>query len=69
MSRRLAHRPRFNQTRVNPRPLNRSQQEYLRQRWTYRQYSVSYPPPVPGYGISALPWGWQRIREAIRREA
>jgi hypothetical protein len=67
MSRRLAHRPRFQHAQVQPRPLNRSHQEYLRQRWAYRQQRTSYTPPPLGYGLSALPWGWQRLRESLKR--
>lgn len=69
MSRRLAHRPRYHQARVTPRPLSRSHQDYLRQRWTYRQQRVSYARRPPGYGLSLVPWGWQLVRFPTRYQA
>ncbi len=65
MSRRIAHRPRHHFTRVAPRPLRYSSQDYLRQRWTYRQQRVSYAKRQPGYGLSLVPWGWHLVRDAV----
>ncbi|HEU5380105.1 MAG TPA: hypothetical protein VFV38_32170 [Ktedonobacteraceae bacterium] len=69
MSRRLAHRPRYHQMRATSRPLSRPHQDYLRQRWMYRQQHVSYARHPLGYGLSLVPWGWQLVRAAVRREA
>lgn len=70
MSRRLAHRPRHNQAQVtNPRPLARSHQDYLRQRWTYRQHHAPSLPRPLGYGLSLIPWGWQRVYDSVRLQA
>ena len=69
MSRRLAHRPRYSPAQANPRPLSRSHQDYLHQRWTYRQQRVPYPKRAPGYGISLVHWGWRNARHAIRQLA
>jgi hypothetical protein len=68
MRRRLAHRPRHNQTRTYSQPLNRSRREYLRQHWTYRQQQISYPKHSPGYGLALLPWGWRLVRDVVRRQ-
>jgi len=65
MSRRIAHRPRHHFTRVAPRPLRYSSQDYLRQRWTYRQQRVSYAKRQPGYGLSLVSWGWHLVRDAV----
>jgi hypothetical protein len=69
MSRRLAHRPRHYLSRINPQPLRYSRQEYLRQRWTYRQQRATYVKHPLGYGLSLVPWGWRLTREVIRRQA
>ncbi len=69
MSRRLAYRPRYSPARTTPRPLSHAHQDYLHQRWTYRQQRVAYPKRAPGYGISLVPWGWRAARDAIRRLA
>ncbi len=70
MSRRLAHRPRHYQAQVShPRPLSRSRQDYLRQRWTYRQQHASSVPRPLGYSLALIPWGWQRVYDTVRLQA
>lgn len=69
MSRRLANRPRFHQQRIYPRPLRLSHKEYLRQHWTYRQQTIASSRRPLGYGLSLLPFGWQRVRDVLRRRA
>ena len=69
MSRRLANRPHHHLLRVSPRPLHHSHQEFLRQRWTYRQQRNSYVKRPLGYGLSLVPWGWRLVRGEIRRRA
>lgn len=69
MSRRLAYRPRYSPARVTPRPLSHSRQDYLHQRWTYRQQRFPSPRKALGYGISLVPWGWQAARDMTRRLA
>lgn len=55
MSRRLAHRPRHHFARITPRPLRSSHQDYLRQRWTYRQQRAVYARRQPGYSLALVP--------------
>ncbi|HEX7735167.1 MAG TPA: hypothetical protein VF458_09890 [Ktedonobacteraceae bacterium] len=69
MSRRLAHRPHYHLARATPRPLPQSQQEYLRQRWVYRQQRSAYIKRPLGYGLSLVPWGWKLAFPEIRRRA
>lgn len=69
MSRRLAHRPRHHLTRTTPHPLRFSRQDYLRQRWTYRQPHPIFPRRPPGYGLALVPWGWHLARDMIRLQA
>lgn len=69
MSRRLAHRPRQQHARICPPPSHRFHQEYLRQRWTYRQQSEKLPRPSLGYGLANLPWGWRIVRDTFKRRA
>jgi hypothetical protein len=69
MSRRLAHRPRHHLTRATAHPLRFSHQDYLRQRWTYRQMRPIPPRRPPGYGLGLVPWGWRLIRDTIRLRA
>lgn len=69
MSRRLAHRPHHHLTRAYPRPLHHSQQEFLRQRWMYRQQRTSYAKRPLGFGLSLVPWGWRLVRNDVRRRA
>ncbi len=69
MSRRLAHRPRHHFARITPRPLRSSRQDYLRQRWTYRQQRMAFAKHAPGYGLTMVPWGWRLVRETIRLRA
>ena len=69
MSRRVAHRPRHHLSRVSPRPLRYSSQDYLRQRWIYRQQRMPYVKRQPGYGLTLVPWGWRLGRDAARLRA
>ena len=69
MSRRLAYRPRYAPERFQPRPLSHAHQNYLCQRWTYRQQHISYPRHAPGYGISLVPWGWHPAPNIVKRLA
>ncbi len=69
MSRRFANRPRHQLKRIYPKPSTRNSQEYLRQHWIYRQQHPLYPQRPPGYGLSLIPYGWQRAREVIQRQA
>jgi hypothetical protein len=69
MSRRLAHRPRHHFMRITPRPLRSSRQDYLRQRWIYRQQRPAFAKRQPGYGLALLPYGWRLVRETIRLRA
>lgn len=70
MNRRLAHRPRHHLLRVQPRPLSRSHQDYLRQRWTYRQQNFLSTRRHPqGHSLTFVPWGWRLIRDAVKLRA
>ena len=69
MSRRLAHRPRHQHARIIPQPAHRLRQEYLRQRWTYRQQNERLTRPALGYGLTSLPWGWRIVRDTFTRRA
>jgi hypothetical protein len=69
MSRRLAHRPRHHLSRVNPPTHHSSHQDYLRQRWTYRQRQAIYTRRPLGYSLSLVPWGWHLVRDVVQRRA
>lgn len=69
MTTRLAHRPRYSPARFQARPLSRSHQDYLHQRWTYRQQHILRPRHAPGYGISLVPWGRRPMRHLVKRLA
>ncbi len=69
MSGRLAHRPRHHLARITPPPLRSARQDFLRQRWTYRQQRTVYTKRQPGYGLALVPWGWHLVRETIRLRA
>lgn len=69
MSRRLAHRPRYQQARVNSQSSLHCHQEYLRHRWFYRQQRDFLPKNPLGYGLMNLPWGWRSVRNASQRRA
>jgi len=70
MSRHFAHRPRHHLLRVQPQPLRHSHQDYLRQRWTYRQQHAFFTkrPPL-GYSLAFIPYGWQLARTNMRLRA
>lgn len=61
MSRRIAHRPRYHLARVYPQSLRYSRQDYLHQRWIYRQQRPTYVKRPLGYGLSLVPWGWRLV--------
>lgn len=69
MSRRFAHRPRYQPPHIHPQSSRHSRQEYLRQRWTYRQQRIFFPKRSPGSGLVNLPWGWRPVRALFQRRA
>jgi hypothetical protein len=60
MSRRLAYRPRYHNTRYLAQPPLPSRKTYLRTRWTYRRRQPApFQRRSPAQAILALPWGYQ----------
>ena len=67
MSRRIAHRPRYQSTRPLPYSLRYSSKEFLRTRWTYRRQQTFYPRRAPGQSLQLIPWGYKLLRGALLR--
>ncbi len=57
MSRRIAHRPRYQSMRHLPQPQLRSHKDFLRNRWTYRRLTVPYQKHPLGQGLLLIPFG------------
>lgn len=68
MSRRIAHRPRYNSLRSIPQPLLRSHKDFLRNRWTYRRQTPPFfQKRSLGQGILLIPWGYHLVRNMAGR--
>ncbi len=67
MSRRIAHRPRYQAMRSIPQPLLRSHKNFLRNRWTYRRQTIPFQKRTLGQGLLLIPWGYRVLRSALVR--
>ncbi len=65
MSRRIAHRPRYNTMRQLPHPPLRSHKEFLRTHWIYRRQTISYQKRTLGQGLLLIPWGYRLLWNAV----
>ena len=65
MSRRIAHRPRYQSFQPLPLPSPRSHHEFLRTRWTYRRQAIPYQKRKPGQSLLLIPWGYRLVYRAI----
>ena len=65
MSRRIAHRPRYQSMRYLPQPPLRSYKDFLRNRWTYRRLTVPYQKRTLGQGLLLLPFGYRILRNIV----
>jgi len=66
MSRRIAHRPRYQSMRSIPQPLFRSHKDFFLNRWTYRRRNISFQKRTLGEGLLLIPWGYRVLGSAIR---
>ena len=65
MSRRIAHRPRYQMMRsISQTPL-RSHKEFLRNRWTYRRQVTPFRRRPLGQGLLLIPWGYRAVRSVL----
>ena len=67
MSRRIAHRPRYQSMRSIPQPPLRSRKDFLHYRWTYRRHNIPFQKRTLGQGLLLIPWGYRVLRSAIVR--
>ena len=67
MSRRIAHRPRYQTIRHIPHPSLRSHKDFLRNRWTYRRQTIPYQRRPLGQGLLLIPWGYKLVRGIVGR--
>ena len=67
MSRRIAHRPRYQSMRTIPQPSLRSHKDFLRNRWTYRRRIIPFQKRTLGQGLLLVPWGYRVLRSAVGR--
>ena len=65
MSRRIAHRPHYRNSRPLPHPSLRTHKDFLRYRWTYRRQTVTYQKRIPGQSLLLIPWGYRLLRNAV----
>ena len=65
MSRRIAHRPRYQHMRYLPHLSYRSHKDFLRNRWTYRRQTITYQKRIPGQSLLLIPWGYRLLRNAV----
>jgi len=66
MSRRIAHRPRYNSMRSIPQAPPRSHKDFLRYHWMYRSQNMSYQKRNLGQGIMLIPWGYRLLYGTFR---
>jgi hypothetical protein len=66
MSRRIAHRPRYQSIRSIPQTPPRSHKDFLRYHWTYRSQNIPYQKRHLGQGIMLIPWGYRLLYGAFR---
>jgi hypothetical protein len=62
MSRRIAHRPRYQSMRYQPQPQPHSHKDFLRNRWTYRRLTVPYQKRTLVQGLLLIPFGYRLLR-------
>lgn len=68
MSRRIAHRPRYNSTRPTPHAYLRAHHEFLHIRWSYRRQTAPFQKRSPGQSllnVARIPWSYHLFRGAI----
>jgi hypothetical protein len=67
MSRRIAHRPRYQSMRSIPQSPLRSHKDFLRYRWTYRPRNIPFQKRTLGQGLLLIPWGYRVFSSALGR--
>lgn len=57
MNRRIAHRPRYRNTRhLSQPPTFRIHRDFSPRRWSYRNLKLTYPKPALGQGLLNIPF-------------